>query len=168
MAHLYRHVGKYFSHAFPAIQDDSLEDEPPLLDSLPCFSVHLRILSRNEIPEDIFGDRNTSIPSPCEKNEMSATKMSACGGTWFCLRTTESSLLWMFGILRPCVSESCLRDCFPQTYSLQRSKCLRFGLRFPWNWNPQCTHLYRWTSLRFPFFFTEIFPHRGHFFCSSW
>ena len=48
MAHLYRHVGKYFSHAFPAIQDDSLEDEPPLLDSLPW------ILSRNEIPEDIF------------------------------------------------------------------------------------------------------------------
>lgn len=53
MAHLDGDVRKDLSHASPAVENDRLEGETHLLHFLSHFTIHRRILSSDELPEDI-------------------------------------------------------------------------------------------------------------------
>lgn len=54
VTHLDGNVRKDLSHALSAVEDDGLKDKSLCFQLFPCFSVHCRIFSTDESPEDIL------------------------------------------------------------------------------------------------------------------
>jgi len=68
VTHLDGNVGKDLSHAFSAVEDDGLKDKSLCFQLFPCFSVHCRIFSADESPEDILPE----LRRPEDKHTVSA------------------------------------------------------------------------------------------------